>query len=64
MRCVWAVHSAQKTAPNSDWCLARRLAGGSLERSRSTVPSQTLYMGPPPCGSVSRLSASRSDEPV
>eukprot|EP00959_Pyramimonas_sp_CCMP1952_P405822 8505304-Pyramimonas_sp.AAC.1 len=47
MRCVCAVHSAQKTAPNSDWYLARRLAGVSSLRSKSTVPSQTLYMGPP-----------------
>eukprot|EP00959_Pyramimonas_sp_CCMP1952_P000553 10502-Pyramimonas_sp.AAC.1 len=47
MRCARAVHSAQKTAPNSGWYLARRLAGVSSLRSRPTVPSQTLYMGPP-----------------
>eukprot|EP00959_Pyramimonas_sp_CCMP1952_P138012 2888743-Pyramimonas_sp.AAC.1 len=50
IRCALAVQSAQKTAPSSDWSLAMRLAGVSLERSRSTEPSQTLYMGPPPSG--------------
>eukprot|EP00959_Pyramimonas_sp_CCMP1952_P362230 7586262-Pyramimonas_sp.AAC.1 len=64
VRCVCAVHCAQKTAPNSDWCLAMRLAGVSLGRFRSTEPSQTLYMGPPPSGQVNWLSASCSDAPV